>query len=502
MLTKKNLRKRTFMNLIKLSTLFILFPFINLLSQSEDFELIRRGVVQIKVYSQGYDAYSPWTTTQIRQSTGTGFLIEKDKILTNAHVVSNARYIQVQRHNQTIWYEVEILHIAHDCDLALLKAKDQSFYDDAHIFELGEIPPLNSPVNVVGYPIGGDKISVSRGIVSRKEQSTYAHSQVDSHMVIQVDAAINPGNSGGPAIQNNKVVGVAFQVASRGENIGYLIPTTVVRYFLKDIEDGVYDGYVELGIRTINSFSQTLRKLRQIPDDIGGVFITRVSRGGSADGYLKKDDLIYEIDGLPIGRNGTVAYDRDARVDFLETVDNKHSGDMINLKIIRKNKTMELKFPAKRMTEFDYLRHKYDEPFDYILLGGLLFQAVSRDLLQEWNRNSETQGGSQFLYRMFYFIEDDLGSDGTQEDIVFYRKLNHPINSGSGYYLNMILESVDDINVKNLKHFREILSKSKNDFYKLKFRDLNTYLILKKDKVIRADKEIRKLYQISESNNK
>ena len=229
--------------ILLLSLFFVLHG--TVYSNSEDFESIRKGVVQIKVYSQGFDAFSPWMSTQLRQSTGTGFIIEKNKIVTNAHVVSNAKYIQVQRHNQTTWYEVEIEHIAHDCDLAMLRALDSTFYDDAHVFELGEIPALNSPVNVVGYPIGGDKISVSRGIVSRKEQSTYAHSQVDSHMVIQVDAAINPGNSGGPAIQNNKVVGVAFQVASRGENIGYLIPTSVIRYFLKDLEEKVIKTAVE-----------------------------------------------------------------------------------------------------------------------------------------------------------------------------------------------------------------------------------------------------------------
>ncbi len=234
------MKRKFFKNIIIFLSIFLLsFP---LSADEEDFDTIRKGVIQIKVFSQGFDAFSPWQTTKISTSTGTGFLISKDKILTNAHVISNAKFIQVQRHNQTSWYEVEVQYVAHDCDLAILKAKDPQFYEDSHVFDLGKIPELNSPVSVVGYPIGGDKISVTRGIVSRIEQSTYAHSQVDSHLVIQVDAAINPGNSGGPAIQGDKVVGVAFQVATRGENIGYLIPTTVVKYFLKDIEDGKYDG--------------------------------------------------------------------------------------------------------------------------------------------------------------------------------------------------------------------------------------------------------------------
>jgi S1-C subfamily serine protease len=479
-----------------LTFLFLFLPIVSVLSeQISDFDKVRKGVVQIRTYSQGLDAFSPWLTTGVRASGGTGFIIDKNKIMTNAHVISNAKYIQVQRYNQTTWYEVEILFVAHDCDLALLKAKDESFYEDSTSFELGAIPDLNSSITVVGYPIGGDKISVSRGIVSRKEQSTYAHSEVDSHLVIQVDAAINPGNSGGPAIQDNKVVGVAFQVASRGENIGYLIPTTVIKYFLKDIEDGKYDGYVELGVRTLNSFNNTLREFRKIPKDLNGVFVTKVLKGGSAEGFLKKNDLLLEIDGLPIGRNGTIVLDKDARIDFVEIVDNKHSGEQISFRIFRDGQLITVNFPAKRMDEFTYMRHKYDEPFDYFVLGGLVFQPISRDLLQEWNKNNETQGGSQFLYRFFYFIDDDLCKD-VESDVILYRKLAHPINTNSDYFLNMVVESVNDIKIQNIKHFKEIVAKKDYSFVKIKFRDIDVPLILKKEDIEKADKEVQTIYKV------
>jgi S1-C subfamily serine protease len=485
---KRKFFKNTY---IFLSVILISLP---LSADEDDFDTIRKGVIQIKVFSQGFDAFSPWQTTKISTSTGTGFLISKDKILTNAHVISNAKFIQVQRHNQTSWFEVDVQYVAHDCDLAILKAKDPQFYEDSHVFDLGKIPELNSPVSVVGYPIGGDKISVTRGIVSRIEQSTYAHSQVDSHLVIQVDAAINPGNSGGPAIQGDKVVGVAFQVATRGENIGYLIPTTVVKYFLKDIEDGKYDGYVELGVRTINSYNQNFRKLKKVPDNLGGVFITKVLRGGSAENYLQKDDLILEIDGLPIGKNGTVLFDKETRVDFVEIVDNKHSGEMIYLKIFREGKILSLQFPAKKMTEFDFMRHQYDLPYNYYHIGGLLFQPVSRDLLQEWIKNSETQGGSQFFYRFFHFIDEDLGEGKVTEDVIFYRRLAHPVNSSANFYQNLILESVNDIKIQNLNHLRKVCSTSKEKFYKFKFRDVKIPLILKRESLQKANPEIMERY--------
>ena len=100
-----------------LTFLFLFLPIVSVLSeQISDFDKVRKGVVQIRTYSQGLDAFSPWLTTGVRASGGTGFIIDKNKIMTNAHVISNAKYIQVQRYNQTTWYEVEILFVAHACN--------------------------------------------------------------------------------------------------------------------------------------------------------------------------------------------------------------------------------------------------------------------------------------------------------------------------------------------------------------------------------------------------
>ena len=96
----------------------------------------------------------------------------------------------------------------------------------------GAMPCLQDEVSVVGYPEGGEGVSITQGVVSRIEIQRYAHSGV-SLLAIQIDAAINPGNSGGPAFSaENECVGVAFQSlkdASLGtENIGYIIPLPVV----------------------------------------------------------------------------------------------------------------------------------------------------------------------------------------------------------------------------------------------------------------------------------
>ncbi|WCL47565.1 trypsin-like peptidase domain-containing protein [Leptospira sp. GIMC2001] len=478
--------------------IFILIPIsVNFADEApEDFDKIRKSVVQIRVFSQSGDAFAPWNPGPISGSGGTGFIIDKDRILTNAHVVSSAKFIQIQRYNQTEWYEAKLSFIAHDCDLAILEAVAPKFYEESSSLEFGEIPELNTPVMVVGFPIGGSKVSVSRGIVSRKEQAVYAHSQVDSHLVIQVDAAINPGNSGGPAIQNGKVVGVAFQVASKGENIGYIIPTTVVNHFLKDIEDGKYDGYVELGIHTVNSFSNSLRKFRSIPSDLDGVFVSKVLYNGSAYGYLKERDLLLSIDGNPIARNGTVILDRDTRIDFVEIVDNKFAGENIEFEVYRDGKKIKTSFPAKKMLDFEYMRNSYDDSFDYVMIGGLVFQEVNRNLVSAWGRSSNTSGGSQLLYRFYHFIEDGW-NQSKKADVVFYRKLDHPVNANAEYFQNLILEKVNGKPINSLSDLKDIISSSKDPFLRMEFMDIEFPLIINLPEARKAEKSIKRIYNVN-----
>jgi len=457
-------------------------------------DTIKKGVVQIKVYSQSQDPYSPWLSGNVTASTGTGFLIGENRILTNAHVVSNAKFIEAQRNNQTEWYELKTLFVAHDCDLAILEAKSSDFYDDNYSFALGPIPELGSPVDIVGYPIGGNKISISRGIVSRIEQSTYAHSQIDSHLVIQVDAAINPGNSGGPAIQDGSVVGVAFQASTKGENIGYIIPRNVIEHFLKDVNDGKYDGYVELGIHYQPSFSTSERLYRKIPKEVEGVFVTNVLRGGSAEGHLIKGDLIVSIDGLKLGKNGTVAYNGESRIDFVEIVDNKFDGEEIVLEIVRNGDRLLKKFPAKRMPSLDLMRSRYDVSYPYFILAGLVFQPMNRDLLESWAKSGQTQGGSQFLYRFNHLTE--LGKEESEE-VIMYRKLSHPINSSADYFINMTVESVNAKRIGSLKEFISEVENSRSKFITIYFKDISLPLILNREEALGSDLEIKKSYNVS-----
>ena len=92
---------------------------------------------------------------------------------------------------------------------------------------------------VKGFPVGGNSLSTTQGIVSRIEYAYYDAGAAG--LRIQVDAAISAGNSGSPAVVDGKMVGLVYGVGP-GENIGYVIPIEEIDGFLADVADGRYDG--------------------------------------------------------------------------------------------------------------------------------------------------------------------------------------------------------------------------------------------------------------------
>src|SRR3982751_3447081 len=262
---------------------------------------IQKSLVRITATEVEPDYRAPWNSGGIQRGIGAGFVIDGNRIMTNAHVVSNSRYLTVERDGDPNKYPATVLFVAHDCDLALLKVASADFFKNMVPLTFGGIPALETTVSAYGYPLGGDRMSVTTGIVSRIDFQLYTHSSVDSHLAIQISAQINPGNSGGPVMQDAQVVGVAFQGYSGdvAQGVAYMIPTPVIRRFLKDIEDGHYDRYVDLAITYTKLQNPAQRRFLGLTDDDRGVLVSSVVAAGPSDGVLKSGDVLLSIEGHP-----------------------------------------------------------------------------------------------------------------------------------------------------------------------------------------------------------
>ena len=458
---------------------------------------IRRSIFKIRVVSQDPNFRRPWSYRTASKSTGTGFYIGANRILTNAHVVANGRYITVQKDGDEKAFPAYVTFIAHDCDLAILNVPDKSYFEGLKALPFTEVPELRSPVSTIGFPTGGEQISITKGIVSRIEYRRYVHPHNAKHLIVQVDSAINSGNSGGPVLQNQKVVGVAFQSYSGAENTGYIIPSTVVEHFLKDIEDGKYDGYPQLGLQISQSATANAASAsyHQIPEKAGGVKLAYVGKWSPFFGHLFPGDIILKIDQKNIGTDARINF-KGERVSFFSVFDTKQIGETVAFSVLRDGKPLSISPQIKHGKNPPNNGYLYYKRPPYIIVGGIIFTQLNRSYLKSLGADWYKDAHPLFKYLFYHGPYDPEYSD-KQEYIVIAGKLPHSVNSDINLPRGGVVKQVQGVDVNSLNEFDEIIKSTKEKFLMIDLIGIGEPLVFLMSKLESSVPEIKATYSLN-----
>ena len=412
------------------------------------------AVVRIYATQQEPDYDSPWQARSPASSTGSGVIIKPGQILTSAHVVADATFIQVQRISAPNKVMATVVGICHDADLALLEVEDKAFMRGVKVPKLGDLPSRRDRVAVIGFPVGGDEVSITEGVVSRIEVQRYTHSQ--RHLLaVTVDAAINHGNSGGPVFRNGKVVGIAFQGLNDADGIGELVPPPIIKNFLSGIKATPHMKLPTLGVTTQNVENPMLRERLGMRANESGVLVLKVEYGSSSWGHVKEGDTLLKIGGSKIANNCTINYRKKHRTRFDVTLGEKRVGDTLPLLVLRDGKRIQLNLELKEKVEL-VPRAQYDTTPSFYIFGGLVFQILCRDYLATWDSWWE-KAPKEFLHT--YYSGSVTATK--QETIILCQILADEVNVG---YEGLYSESIASVNgkkVRDMKHFVSLIEGSK-----------------------------------------
>ena len=411
-------------------------------------------VIRVFATSQDPDFDGPWQARTPSNSTGSAVVIGPGLLLTGAHVVANATFLQVQKPSQPDKAIARVRAVCHDTDLALLEVVEPAdFLADIEPAELGPMPRLRDEVAVVGYPVGGEEISITEGVVSRIEVQRYSHSQ--RHLLaVTVDAAINAGNSGGPVFGDGKVVGIAFQKLTGVDNIGEMVPPPIIRAFLDGVGLGKQPLIPALGITTQNLENPLLRKQLGLLPSERGVVVLHVDYDGSSDGILQPRDVITSIDGLPIANNGTVQYMGVHRTRYDVVLGHRYVGDVVQLEIKRDGVPRDIELTLKQWRPL-VPRSRYDMPPLYFVYGGLVFQTLTRDYLTTWDK-WWNKAPKEFLN--YYYL--GYRSPEQSEVVVLTQILADEINVGYGHLYNEAIAKLNGKTPRDIEDFVARLSEA------------------------------------------
>jgi len=419
---------------------------------SEDIS-VKKALVKVYTSHQLFDYLSPWQYGQSANSTATGFIIDGERIITNAHAVLNSKFLQVRKEGDSKKYKAVVKFTSEEYDLALVEIEDKSFFNGTVPLKLGTLPEIQEKLTVYGYPLGGDKLSTTQGIVSRMEHNTYTLTN-RKFLIGQTDAAINSGNSGGPVVSKGKVVGVAFAGLNSADNIGYFIPVNILNNFLEDIKDGKYDGSPLLGLEWLELESPSHRRMLGIEDKTGGILIKKVFKNSPFEGVLQKNDVLMKLDNYPIEYDGTIEFRKNEKTDFSYVNQQKKYGDNLSYEIIRdkKTKTGQVKLEKKDIKYTVVTEVTIETPPSYMVYGGLLFEPLTSNYMAGVIEKLGSVYDREELYKDY------------KELVVLVRVLPFDVNLGYTDAVNQIIVKVNGEKYKDFKDFAQKVKNVKSGF--------------------------------------
>ena len=409
---------------------------------------VKDSIVKIYTVSKVADYMNPWNSKMSR-SHGSGVIIDGNRILTNAHVVANETFLEVKRHGDTKRYEAEVAFISHQADLAVLYVKDDHFFDNTQPLKFGSLPLVQQKVTAYGFAMGGNSLSVSTGVVSRIEHHRYAHSG-EIFLAIQIDAAVNPGNSGGPIISDDKIVGIVMQQIRKSQNISYVVPTPVIKHFLDDIEDGVYNGFAHLGFGSQKMENKALRDVYKMQESQTGVMVIDISQKSSAYGVLEDGDIILSIDSHSIENDGTVEFMPQQFTSFVYYVDAKQLGESVTFEVLRDGKVKKIALKLTNVANDDLLVDtlEHDRMPRYYIYGGYVFTPLTRNLLMQ----------SRSTLLQLREAATKWETPQKEEVVVLLKVLADESNRGNHEFSLWMIDTLNHETFKNFKEFVEKLS--------------------------------------------
>ena len=455
---------------------------------------VRSSIVRVYTTSQSPNYSRPWEMAPPYEVTGSGCIIDGNRILTSAHVVAEQTFLQVQRADLPDKYIASVAAVSHELDLAVLTVEDDSFFEGAEPLLIGTLPEVGDRVVALGFPEGGTQLAVTEGVVSRIDRKHYTHSW-HNNLVVQIDAPINPGSSGGPVLSDGRIAGVAFQAGS-GENIGYMVPAPVIAHFLTDIDDGRLNGSPILAVDWQSMENPQLRQHYGMAEGQSGVLLTKVEPAFEGETKLRARDVLLGIDEFHVANDGTIELRPGERIDLSYAVDRRQIGESVALHLLRNGKPVDVELElelAKHSYGYLVPRMLYEVTPSYFVYGGLVFAPLTVNYMVQWGENPRDIPPP---FRRRFTETRTAENAGREQVVVLIGALPSEVNVGYVEFEDSIVDTVDGHPVASLSHLVELLSSRDGESHRILLEDTECEIVLRHEDVDLRSQEILDRYRI------
>lgn len=430
--------------------------------------LSNSSIVRVNSTNQSFDFLRPWTKKTPYMRRGLGVVLPGNRVLVTAEIVANHTYIELEKPATTEKSPAEIKVVDYDANLAILTPLQPDFLKDAKVLELDSGAEVGDAVSLYQFEQNG-QIALTPGVISTIAVTGYPLDR-SSLLAYRVSAPLQnrEGSFTIPALRNGRLTGLLMRYDSRSQT-AEIIPAPVIAHFLKLAGEFKYQGFPRAGLAFSAMRDPQLRRYIGLKEN-GGVYITEVLAGSAAaKAGLKKGDVLLSVDGKKLDQDGNYEDAQFGKIPFSHITTTQHRvGDTIEFLALRDGEQQKIPVTLASSESAPLVSEPYlmDTAPEFFILGGLVFQELTRSYLQEWG-SSWTREAPQRLVYLDAF-QNEL-PEGKRKIVFLSQVLPSPDTLGYEGLDHLVVEKINGVEIKNLADIATAVKKPENGFHKIDF---------------------------------
>ncbi len=412
------------------------------------------SLVRVNVTGQPYDYTRPWQKRAPFSKRALGAVLPKNRVLVTADLVANQNYVELERAESGEKTGADVVVIDYEANLALIEPNDKKFLDGLTPLKLATDTVVGDRVAALQLEATGALV-VTEGLVTTVQMTRYP-ADVSQFLTYRISMTIQYRDNSYtvPIVKDNKLAGLLLRYDPRSQVVD-AIPAPIIAHFLKEAETDTYRGFPSAGFSFFPTRDPQLRKFAGQTGKPGGVYVTELEPNmPAAKAGMRVGDIVVSVGDFEIDQNGNYVDPLYGKTEFTNLISERaFVGDKLPIQIQREGKPLRLDLVLEHRSAADYVVPPYnlDQPPSYYVLGGLVFQELSRQFLKEWGGNWVKDAPQRYVY--FDRFQSELFPEGNRRVVILTQVL--PTNSTLGYD-DIAYLTVKKVNGKEVKSLRDL----------------------------------------------
>ncbi|MEZ5301291.1 MAG: PDZ domain-containing protein [Verrucomicrobiales bacterium] len=432
------------------------------------------SILQVNVTAQGWNFRQPWQKLSPADRTALGPLMEGNKVLTTASIVSDAVYIELEKPGSGEKITAKVDAVDYEANLALIAPVEanEKFFDGMVPMDVDPTPVVGDELEIWQVEDNGTPV-VNKAVITKIDIDQYF---LDSSYFLIYEATgsvqFRAASRLLPIARGGKLAGLLLSYSTR-DQVSSILAAPIIEHFLKDVAEGEYDGFPNLGLSYAPTLDDQFRKYLNLNGDDDGVFVSGVQKGGSADkAGIKEGDVILAVDGHSIDRRGDYEDPKYGKLNLSHLVKGAATvGQELKIDLLRGGEKTSVNAKLERKLPGEYLVDSYmfDRGPNFLILGGLLFQELTLPYLETFGDEWDTRAPFRLVYTATH--QEEFEDEGRRKVVFLSGVL--PSLSTQGYegLHSLVVTKVNGKQITDMKALDDALASPKDGIHRIEFTD-------------------------------